>query len=254
MIRAEHLDKRFSGVHAVNDLSLEVRRGEIFGLLGPNGAGKSTTIRMITNIIGPDSGRITYDDAPFSDEVRNRMGYLAEERGLYQKARILETVIHFARLKGLDVRTASRRAEEWLQRFDLGGSQRRKVEELSKGNQQKIQIIISLIHEPDYIILDEPSSGLDPVNQELLRSIIDELRDHGKTILYSTHQMDLAERDCNRIALINKGRVVLDGTVEEVRRKHGANNVLIEFEGDGRFLQELPPVLEGTVYSNHAEL
>ncbi len=254
MIRAEHLDKRFAKVHAVQDLSLEIHPGEIFGLLGPNGAGKSTTIRMITQIIQPDNGTVTYDGEPYVESVRDRIGYLAEERGLYQKAMILETIEHFARLKGLDAATAQARARQWLVRFDLAGSERRKVEELSKGNQQKVQIIISLIHEPRYIILDEPSSGLDPVNQEILRGIIDDLRDEGRVILYSTHQMDLAERDCNRIALINKGRVVLSGTVDEVRRRHGANNVLIEFEGDGRFLTDLAPVQQGTVFSNYAEL
>ncbi len=254
MIVAEHLHKQFASIHAVNDVSLEVRDGEIFGLLGPNGAGKSTTIRMLNNIIKPDSGSILYDGVPFNDQVRNAIGYLPEERGLYQKAQILETILYFARLKGMDGRTARTRALAWLRRFDLDGSERRKVEELSKGNQQKVQIIIALIHEPRYVILDEPASGLDPVNQELLREIVEELRSERRSILYSTHQMELAERLCNRIALVNKGTIVLAGGVEEVRARHGANNVVVEFQGDGAFLQALPPVAEAEVHANYAEL
>jgi ABC-2 type transport system ATP-binding protein len=254
MIAAHNLEKRFASVHAVAGVSLEVRSGEIFGLLGPNGAGKSTTIRMITNIIRPDSGEITYDGAPFSDAVRMRIGYLPEERGLYQKARILDTLVYMARMKGLDERTARSRALGWMDRFGIEGARTRRIEELSKGNQQKLQITAALLHEPQYLIFDEPTSGLDPVNQELLRDIIEELRAAGRTILYSTHQMEQAERLCNRIALINQGRVVLDGTIDEVRRRHGGNNVVVEFEGDGAFLRGLPSVRRGTVYPNFAEL
>ena len=254
MIRVESIHKYFTGVHAVDDLSLEVRRGEIFGLLGPNGAGKSTTIRMIVNVLQPDSGTITYGGQPFSDEIQESIGYLPEERGLYQKSGILETVVHFARLKGLDSRTATKRAGEWLERFGLGGSEKRKVEELSKGNQQKVQIIISLLHDPQYVILDEPSSGLDPVNQELLRGIIEGLREEGRAIIYSTHQMNLAERLCDRIALVNRGKVVLEGEVEAVRTRYGSNTVVVEFEGDGRFLSEQESVLEANIQANYAEL
>ncbi|MBC8144609.1 MAG: ATP-binding cassette domain-containing protein [bacterium] len=254
MIAVRSLHKHFAGIHAVDGVSLDVNGGEIFGLLGPNGAGKSTTIRMITNIIRPDSGDITYDGIPFNDSVRMRIGYLPEERGLYQKARILETVVYMGRLKGLDDRTARTRALGWMERFGIEGAKTRKVEELSKGNQQKLQIIAALIHEPHYIIFDEATSGLDPVNQEMLRTIIEELRASGRTILYSTHQMEQAERICTRIALINRGRVVLSGTVDEVRRERGGNNVVVEFEGDGNFLQALPAVKRGTVYRNRAEL
>jgi len=254
MILAEHLHKRYASVHAVNDVTLEARPGEIFGLLGPNGAGKSTTIRMINNIIAPDSGTISYSGRPFSDQIRTRIGYLPEERGLYQKARILETIVYFAMLHGLSERDARTRAAGWLRRFDLAGSERRRVEELSKGNQQKIQIVIALIHDPEYVILDEPASGLDPVNQEILREIVEGLRSDGKTILYSTHQMELAERICNRIALINRGRLVLGGTVDQVRDEHGANSVLVEFQGDGSFLRSLPMVTAADIDSNYAEL
>lgn len=254
MIHAANLHKYFSRVHAVDDLSLEVKRGEIFGLLGPNGAGKSTTIRMIVNVLQPDKGAITYNGMSFNNEIQESIGYLPEERGLYQKAGILETVVHFARLKGLDAGTATTRAKEWLARFGLGGSEKRKVEELSKGNQQKVQIIISLLHDPEYVVLDEPSSGLDPVNQELLRNIIEGLREEGRAIIYSTHQMDLAERLCDRIALVNRGKVVLEGEVEAIRTQYGGNNVVVEFEGDGRFLQELEYVSQADVQANYAEL
>jgi ABC-2 type transport system ATP-binding protein len=254
MIAAQSLEKRFASVHAVDGVSLTVPSGEIFGLLGPNGAGKSTTIRMITNIIRPDSGTITYDGEPFTDAIRQRTGYLPEERGLYQKARILETVVYMGRLKGLDERTARSRALGWMDRFGIEGSKTRRVEELSKGNQQKLQIIAALLHEPQYVIFDEATSGLDPVNQELLRGVVEELRAAGRTILYSTHQMEQAERLCTRIALVNRGRVVLEGTVDEVRRRHGGNSVIIEFAGDGAFLKGLPPVKRGMVYPNYAEL
>lgn len=254
MIRVEEINKRFSGVHAVRDLSLQVERGEIFGLLGPNGAGKSTTIRMIVDIIRPDTGRITFDGQSIEDDIRARIGYLPEERGLYQKAKILESIVYFGRLKGLSKSAATNRAREWLGRFGLADSENRLVEELSKGNQQKLQVIIALLHDPEYVILDEPTSGLDPVNQGLLREIVTELRNAGKAILYSTHQMDLAERLCDRLALINRGSIILKGTVDEVRRSHGGNSVVVEFNGEGAFLRELAGVQSGSVDGNRAEL
>ena len=254
MILAEHLEKRFSSIHAVNDVSLCAHPGEIFGLLGPNGAGKSTTIRMINNIIQPDSGRILYDGVPFSDAIRDQIGFLPEERGLYQKARIAETILYFARLRGLNERVAKARIPEWLKRFDLAGSERRRVEELSKGNQQKVQIIIALIHEPRFVVLDEPASGLDPVNQELLTTIVKEIRTASRVIIYSTHQMEIAERLCDRIALVNKGRVMLEGTVDDVRNNHGTESIHIAYQGDGNFLRELPMVVGAMIEPNFAEL
>jgi ABC-2 type transport system ATP-binding protein len=209
---------------------------------------------MITNIIRPDSGRITYDGEPFNDDIRRQIGYLPEERGLYQKARILETLVYMARLKGLDEHTARARALGWMERFNIEGGRTRKVQELSKGNQQKLQVIAALLHEPRFVILDEATSGLDPVNQELFRTVIEELRASGRIILYSTHQMEQAERVCTRIALIDRGRVVLSGTVDEVRRRHGERSVVVEFDGDGGFLATLPPVAIARVYRNSAEL
>lgn len=254
MIRTETISKCFATVQAVQDLSIEARRGEVFGLLGPNGAGKSTTIRMLVDIIHPDSGTITYDGHPYDEQIRQRLGYLPEERGLYQKAMVLETIVHFACLRGLDKGQAADRAREWMKRFGMEGWERRKLQELSKGNQQKVQLIITFIHHPDYLILDEPASGLDPVNQELLGDIIDEMRDSGAIVIYSTHQMELAERLCNRIVLIDKGTVVLQGTPEEVRKAHGGNSVQIEFEGDAGFLAGLPIVVRADVASNFAEV
>lgn len=251
---AHDLQKRFASVHAVRSVSLQAHPGEIFGLIGPNGAGKSTTIRMLVNIIHPDSGTITYDGQPFDESVRNSIGYLAEERGLYQKSRIGETIIYFASLRGLGRNEAQQRAVRWLERFGLHGQEGRKIEELSKGNQQKVQLIITLIHEPRWLILDEPASGLDPVNQELLREILEELRADGRTILYSTHQMELAERLCTRIALINRGEVVLAGTVDAVREAHGGTTVRLEFEGDGQFLSTIPPVRSAHIDAHRADL
>ena len=254
MILTDRINKYFSGVHAVEDVSLEVRRGEIFGLLGPNGAGKSTTIRMIVDIIRPDSGTITFDGRSVDEDIRARIGYLPEERGLYQKARILETILYFGRLKGLDRTVAEERSRAWLERFGLADAADRKIEELSKGNQQKVQIIIALLHEPDYLILDEPTSGLDPVNQGLLQEIVTDLRGRGVAILYSTHQMDLAERLCDRIGLINDGKIVLDGPVEEVRSRYSGNTVLLESNGDLSFLSSAPGVRSLRIDGTRADI
>lgn len=254
MILTDRVNKYFSGVHAVQDVSLEVRRGEIFGLLGPNGAGKSTTIRMIVDILRPDSGSITFDGRKVDEEIRARIGYLPEERGLYQKAKILETILYFGRLKGLDGTVVEERARAWLKRFGLADATDRKIEELSKGNQQKVQIIIALLHEPDYLILDEPTSGLDPVNQGLLQEIVFDLRNRGVAILYSTHQMDLAERQCDRIGLINDGKIVLDGPVEEIRSRYSGNTVLLESTGDVSFLSSAPGVRSLTIDGSRADI
>ncbi len=254
MIRTDSINKYFSGVHAVQDLSIEVRRGEIYGLLGPNGAGKSTTIRMIVDIIRPDSGAITFDGSPVDEEVRRKIGYLPEERGLYQKSKILESILYFGRLKGMSKGEAESSAMRWLERFGLADAGHRKVEELSKGNQQKLQVIIALLHDPAYVILDEPTSGLDPVNQGLLREIVTTLRNEGKAILYSTHQMDLAERLCDRIGLINDGAIILGGTLDEVRSSHQPNNVVVEFAGEGAFMADIPGVLSASIDGNRGEL
>jgi len=254
MLQATHLQKTFAAVVAVDDVSLEVKKGEILGLLGPNGAGKSTTIRMILDIIKPDSGTVLFGGKPFDESIRNTIGYLPEERGLYRKSKLLTTVLYFAALKGLDEQEAKRRAYKWFERFDFLTFHDRKIEELSKGNQQKVQFIISILHDPQLVILDEPFSGLDPVNQILLKDILMELKDQGKAIIFSTHQMDHAEKLCDTICLINKGKVVLEGDVHEAKRRYGSNSVHLEYNGDGDFLQSMPNVKKALVYENFAEL
>ena len=254
MLKAEHLRKQFSTVLAVDDVSLEVKRGTIFGLIGPNGAGKSTTIRMLLNIIKPDSGSITYDGMPFSDAMRNRIGYLPEERGLYRKNGLLDTIVYFTSLRGIPAEEAKRKGMEWLERFNLQSYAKRKVEELSKGNQQKAQFITTILHNPDLVILDEPFSGLDPVNQIVMKDIFAELKQQGKAIIFSTHQMETAEKLCDELCLINRGTIVLEGTVKQAKQRFGINSLHLEFDGDGKFLSNLPFVKKATVYENYAEL
>ena len=254
MIKADHLRKQYSTVLAVDDVSIEVQRGRIFGLIGPNGAGKTTTIRMLLNIITPDAGTIRFDGVPFSRAIQDRIGYLPEERGLYKKNKLLDTILYFASLRGLNGIEAKRRTLEWLRRFELESYAKRKVEELSKGNQQKVQFITSILHNPDFIILDEPFSGLDPVNQIVLKDILQELKQDGKAIIFSTHQMDSAEKLCDEICLINRGKIVLEGSLKDVKQKFGTNSVHVEFVGDGSSIASISSVKKATVYENYAEL
>jgi ABC-2 type transport system ATP-binding protein len=254
MLTATQLRKQYATVLAVDGVSLEVKRGAIFGLIGPNGAGKSTTIRMLLNITKPDSGTITYDGNPFSDSIRNRIGYLPEERGLYKKNGVLDTIVYFATLRGISAQDAKKKGMEWLERFNLLPYAKRKVEELSKGNQQKAQFITTILHNPDLVILDEPFSGLDPVNQIVMKDIFTELKQQGKAIVFSTHQMESAEKLCDEICLINRGSVVLEGSVKQAKQKFGTNALHLEFEGDGRFLSSLPFVQKATIYENYAEI
>ena len=249
-----NLRKDFSTVRAVDGVSFEVREGEILGLLGPNGAGKTTTIRIILNILQADEGTVSYDGRPFSEQVRNTLGYLPEERGLYQKYRVLDTIAYFAELRGMTGNAARSEASRWLERFSLLPHQQARLEELSKGNQQKVQFIISIIHDPTVVILDEPFSGLDPVNQNLLNDVLLELRQRQKAIIFSTHQMDQAERLSDTLCLINKGRVVLSGPLHQIKQRYGRNTLHIEFSGDGSFLRTLPAVRRALVYQNSAEL
>ncbi|MFA5833222.1 MAG: ATP-binding cassette domain-containing protein [Bacteroidota bacterium] len=254
MLKAVNLRKQFSTVLAVDDVSLEVKRGTIFGLIGPNGAGKSTTIRMLLNITKPDSGTITYDGVPFHDGIRNKIGYLPEERGLYRKNGLLDTIVYFSSLRGISSDMAKKKGMEWLERFNLQSYAKRKVEELSKGNQQKAQFITTILHDPDLVILDEPFSGLDPVNQIVMKDIFAELKQQGKAIIFSTHQMETAEKLCDELCLINRGKIVLEGTVKQAKQRFGTNSLHLEYDGDGKFLSSLPFVKKATVYENYAEL
>jgi ABC-2 type transport system ATP-binding protein len=254
MLNVRDVRKVFSSVVAVDRVSFEVNRGEVFGLLGPNGAGKTTTIRMILNILPPDAGTILFDGQPFTDQTRNLVGYLPEERGLYRKSRLLDTILYFAELRGMQRAAAKEKAMKWLSRFALEAQAARKVEELSKGNQQKIQFITAIIHDPTLVILDEPFSGLDPVNQVLFQDIFDEMKDEGKAVIFSTHQMEQAERLSDSLCLINQGRMVLDGSVRDVKKRYGSNSLHVEFEGDGAFMEGLPGVQRAYLYKNAAEL
>ena len=254
MLKVSNLRKEFATMLAVDDVSFEIQRGEIFGLLGPNGAGKTTTIRMILNILQPDGGEITYDGRRFSHRTSNMMGYLPEERGLYKKSKLLDTVLYFAELRGMQRGAAKAGAYRWLQRFGLLQYAERKTEELSKGNQQKVQIIAAIIHDPSLVVLDEPFSGLDPVNQILFKDILLELKQRGKAIVFSTHQMDQAEKLSDTLCLINRGRVVLGGTVRDVKKRYGTNTLHVEFDGDGAFMEKLPGIRTAIMYENSAEL
>lgn len=218
---AEHVVKRYAKHLALDDVSIQVHRGTVFGLLGPNGAGKTTLIRIINRITAPDSGKIYLDGKPFSTADVARTGYLPEERGLYRKMKVGEQAIYLARLKGVDKATATKRLREWFEKFDINDWWNKKVEELSKGMQQKVQFICTVIHDPDLLIFDEPFSGFDPVNAELLKREILALRDRGKTVIFSTHNMQSVEELCDDIALINHSKVVLSGQVSEVREQFG---------------------------------
>lgn len=240
-VSISHISKSFGPVKAVKDVSFEVFPGEIFGLLGPNGAGKTTTIRVMLDIFRPDSGSVTLFDGKLTEDAKRRIGYLPEERGLYKDIKLESTLIYLATLKGLDETTARQRLETWLKRFDLYEHRQKKVQELSKGMQQKAQLIATLLHDPDLIIVDEPFSGLDPVNTRLVKDIIEEQRQAGKAIIMSTHQMHQVEALCSRIVLIDNGEAVLYGEVERIRRQFAGNAVTLS--GQGSFTN-IPGVLE----------
>ena len=234
--------KRYGDFIAVDHVSLTVPRGAVYGLLGPNGAGKSSTIRMLLRIMLPDEGTIRVLGDDVSALNVDRIGYLPEERGLYKKMKVGDLLIFFAEIKGVARVEARRRAAEWLERMGLLDRATRPVEELSKGMQQKVQFIATVIHEPELLVLDEPFSGLDPVNAGVLKDIILDFRRRGHTIVFSTHQMDLVEKLCEHICLINRGRVVLSGPLAAIKKQYGHNGVSVRFSGDGSFLKSLPDV------------
>ncbi len=249
----EAVVKHFGAVRAVDGVSFAVRPGTILGLLGRNGAGKTTTIRMINGVFLPDAGRISLFGGDGASS-RDRVGYLPEERGLYKKMKLLEMLLFFAEIKGRRPAAVREPARRWLTRFELWDKRDAKLEELSKGNQQKVQLVMALLHEPELLVLDEPMSGLDPVNVVLVRRLLGELRDEGRTILLSTHMMGEAEKLVDDIVLIHDGKVVLSGDLADVRAAHGKNSVQMEFDGDGRFLGALPGVATARRDTNRAEL
>ncbi len=240
-VSVSHVAKRFGQVQAVRDVSFEVYPGEIFGLLGPNGAGKTTTIRVMLDIFKADAGKVTIFGEPFSESVKDRIGYLPEERGLYRDQTLEQMLPYFAALKGVPEGEARQRMEIWLKRFDLWEDRTKKTQELSKGMQQKAQIVATLLHEPDLVVIDEPFSGLDPVNTRLVKEVIQELQEAGKTVIMSTHQMYQVEMLCNRILLIDKGEGVLYGKLADIKREYSGNSVLVSGQGE---LGELVGVLE----------
>jgi ABC-2 type transport system ATP-binding protein len=238
---------------AVRDLSLSIDAGQIFGLLGPNGAGKTSSIRMMMGITLPDSGSISLFGKPFERTSLERVGYLPEERGLYKKMKVLEQLVFFGELHGLAAAEARKRATDWAKRLDIEEALPKKTEELSKGMQQKIQFIGSLLHDPGLIVMDEPFSGLDPVNAQLLEKTLLELKDEGKAIVFSTHRMDQVEKLCDSICLINKGEAVLTGRVREIKSRYERNHIIVEFEGSADFLKS-SEIAEAKNFSGHAEI
>jgi len=228
----DRVTKRFAGHTAVDGLSLTVPPGVIYGLLGPNGAGKTTTIRMIMNIIAPDEGSVRlFDGGGTARDYSNRIGFLPEERGLYPKMRVLDVLVFLAETKGMDRRTARQRALEWLERLGLSAWRLRKVSDLSKGMQQKVQFISTLLHDPALVIFDEPFAGLDPVNAEVVRDTVLDLRRRGRTILFSTHIMEQAEKLCDSICIIARGRKLVDDTLTRVKEAHGGRHLIVAFDG-----------------------
>lgn len=246
--------KRYDEFTAVNDLSLRVRPGRVFGLIGPNGAGKTTTIRMIVNITAPDEGTIELFGQKMSTELQDRIGYLPEERGLYKKMKVVDQLRFFGELKNVKGKQADEAIDRWLARVRLSEWKTKKAMELSKGMQQKVQFVAAVLHDPDLMILDEPFSGLDPVAQELLKEIVLELKAEGKTIIFSTHQMEVAEKICDDICMINKSRKVLDGTLRGIKSSFGRNSVALRMEGGDGVLADPSLVAKVEHHSDEIEV
>ncbi|MGE5364938.1 MAG: ABC transporter ATP-binding protein [Bacteroidota bacterium] len=239
-LEVRNLCKSFGDLKAVDNVSFYVPQGSVFGLIGRNGAGKTTTIRMMMNIYMPDSGEVFLKGNKVGREFQDQVGYLPEERGLYKKMRVLDTLLYFAELKGKSGKTVEKKALEYLRKFQLEDRKNSKIEDLSKGNQQKIQFLSTILHDPEFIILDEPFSGLDPINTNLLKEIILDLKKRGKVIIFSTHLMDFAEKMCDHIAMIDKGRIILNGSMQEIKARYAQKNVSITYEGDIAFLEGNP--------------
>ncbi len=242
MLEIRNVIKRYDGVTAVDDLSLTIEPGGVYGLLGPNGAGKTTTIRMIMGIIEPDEGQISVFGEPFNEKTKERIGYLPEERGLYRKMKVLDHLVFLGEIKGVPAKVGTERSIEWMRRLELDGWEQKTVESLSKGMQQKVQFISTVLHDPELMILDEPFTGLDPINTQLLKDIVMEMKGEGRTIVLSTHLMDQVEKLCERICLINKGRAVLEGDLAEIKMKFSKNVLTIRYRGDYRDIEAHPGV------------
>ena len=253
-VRLENIRKAFDEKVAVDDLSLTIPQGLIYGIIGPNGAGKTTTIRMTMNITVPDSGQVLIDGKPRPKDFNDRVGYLPEEKGLYPKMTAVEIIYFMAELKSYPRNQIGADVDRWLKRMDLVAYKNRKVEELSKGMRQKLQFITTILHHPDLIILDELFSGLDPLNIELIKDVLLEEKRSGKTILFSTHVMEQAEKLCDHLCMINGGRKVIDGTLGDIKDKFGQNTLQIDIDGDSSFVKDLPGVARSTAFNNYIEL
>ena len=236
VLKVENIIKNYAAEKAVDEVSFDLYDGEILGLLGPNGAGKTTIIRMILNIIAPDDGKISFSN--FSIEDKDKMGYLPEERGIYKDTKVLETIIYFADLNNMPAPESKEKAKYWLKKLELEDYANNQIDELSKGMQQKVQFIISIIHNPELLIVDELFSGLDPVNQDLFKSILEELVENGMSILLSSHRMNMVEELCDRIFLINKGKRVLYGNLNEIKNNYDQKKVEMKYKGNDNFLKE----------------
>jgi ABC-2 type transport system ATP-binding protein len=250
-VEVNQIVKRYGDRVVVDDLSFSVARGEIFGLIGPNGAGKTTTIRMMMDIIKPDSGGVKILDERLSEASKNRLGYMPEERGLYKKLSVVDSIVYLASLKGMDRHSAENKANQLLNQTGMLSHEGKKIEELSKGMGQIIQFIVTIIHDPELVVLDEPFAGLDPVNTELLKDMVRELRNQGKAVILSTHQMNQVEELCDRILMINNGRSVLYGNLIEIKASYRSHSVILDFEGE---LGQVSGVTEKRTHKGYVEL
>jgi len=250
-VAVHHLHKSYNGKAAVRDLSFSVSPGEMLGLIGPNGAGKSSTIKMILDFMRPDSGQIEIFGQPMTEATKNRIGYLPEEKGLYKKLRALDQIIYLASLKGMDKATASERADELLHRTGMYDSRNKRIKEMSKGMGQMIQLIVTIVHDPELVILDEPFSGLDPVNAELLKNVVSDLRDEGKTVILSTHQMNQVEELCDRVLMIDHGSAVLYDSMQTIRTQFRKKTLMVDIDGA---LPAVPGVVDTLRHRDATEL
>ncbi len=250
VLEVKNLTKKFSGITAVDNASFSVSEGSVFGLIGRNGAGKTTTIRMMLNIYFPDEGEVLFKGSKIEQDFKDSVGYLPEERGLYKKMKVMDMLLFLAELKGKKGSDVNKSALQYLERFDLTDRKNSKVEDLSKGNQQKIQFISTVLHDPDFLIFDEPFSGMDPINTNLLKEIILEMKNKGKVVIFSTHLMEFAEKMCDSIAMIDKGKIILNGKLAEIKEKYASRNVSLNYQGNISFLNNHPIVERIENYGN----
>jgi len=253
-LEIESISKKFDSFYAVKNLSFKIPEGTIYGLLGPNGAGKTTTIRMAMNIIIPDEGTIKVLEQKMDEKMKEKVGYLPEDRGLYPKMKVGELLLFLAGIKGLKGVEARKEIDRWLKRFDLSDWREKKVEELSRGMQQKLQFIVTIVHQPELFILDEPFAGLDPINTKLLKDIMLEMKEMGRTIIFSTHRMEQVEMICDNICLINKAEKVLEGNLGQIKKQYGKNTVLLDYEGDAGFIKNFPEIEKIDDYGKFMEI